>query len=97
MTGLHAMAATVAQTYGNPNENDGDGGGGNGRAPRTGGSTGVAVHSGPAARGGAPAARPGGTGARTPTWGGRGGSPQVGGGGVTVRWCTWARAWWGQR
>ena len=26
-TGLHAMAATVAQTYGNPNENDGDGGG----------------------------------------------------------------------
>ena len=79
-TGLHAMAATVAQTYGNPDGNESDEEG-NGRAPgtggSTGGSTGVAVHSGPAAGGGAPAARPGGNGARTSMWSGRGRSLQV--------------------
>ena len=82
-TGLHAMAATVAQTYGNPNGNESDEDG-NGRAPRTGGSTGAAVHSGSAAGGGAPAARPSGTGAQTSTWGGRGGGVSRWGGGVTV-------------
>ena len=43
----------------------------------TGGSTGVAVHSGPAAGGGAQAARPGCTGALTSVWSGRGRSLQV--------------------
>ena len=75
-TGLHAMAATVAQIYGNPDGNDSDEDG-NGRAPGTGGSTGVDVHSGPAAGGGAPAARPGGAGARASLWSGRARGLQV--------------------
>jgi len=58
-TGLHAMAATMAQTYGNTDENENDEDG-NRRAPGNGSSTGLAVHSGPAAGGGAPAARSGG-------------------------------------
>ena len=50
---------------------------GNGRAPGNGGSTGVAVHRGPATGGGAPAARPGGAGARASMWSGRARGLQV--------------------